>query len=665
MHTAPVDSHRFDLSNDHNLLLSWLPGRIVALLVLIVFSQLCCTSHAAVRSADKPNIIYIMADDMGYGDLGCYGQQVIRTPHIDRLAAEGMRFTSHYSGHTVCRPSRLVLLTGMHSGHTAISSNAGHVLPANERTVTSLLKAAGYRTGGIGKWALGAPGTSGAPSKQGFDFWFGYLDQSNAHNYFPEYLWRNEQKVILPGNRVGDQKRVSVERQTYAHDLLTDAALEFIRSNADQPFFLQAHYNIPHANNEGGRATGNGSEIPDYGQYAEQDWPDVEKGFAAMVSRLDRDVGRMIELLKELQLEKNTLVIFTSDNGPHQEGGHKMEYFNSNGALRGYKRDLYEGGIRVPMIAWWPDTIQPATESDHPSAFWDFLPTACDLAGIETPDDIDGITFLPTLLGQDQPAHDHLYWQYNQKVAVRAGKWKAVRTAAGKPFELYNLDTDIGEQHDVAADHPQITEQLTQAAQQYAWTELFDGRSLSGWRAYQSDTAPDSGWSFNKGILHCDGTARKDLLTVEQFENYELEVEWKTEPDGNSGILVHADESTRRIAFNAPEVQIYATGERDPGIDHQAGALYALYPAKEETVLPPGAWNTTRIVAQGQRLAVWHNGIQICDAQVGSDEWQKKVAASKFAKSATFGTRTKGHIALQDHGSKVWFRKVRIRPLNR
>jgi arylsulfatase A-like enzyme len=443
---------------------------IVAGLVscLILSGTLCVQAQVS----EKPNIIYIMVDDLGYGDLGCYGQKVIQTPHIDRLARDGIRFTDHYSGHTVCRPSRLVLLTGRHSGHTAISANAPYQLPVGARTVTTLLKKAGYATGGVGKWALGGPDSTGAPSRQGFDFWFGYLDQGNAHNFYPEYLWRNEKKFPLSGNVVGQQKRVSVKRTTYSHDLLTEQAFDFIRQNAERPFCLQAHYTIPHANNEGGRATGNGLEVPDLGMYANRDWPDTEKGFAAMISRLDGDVGRLVALLKDLGIERKTLVIFTSDNGPHQEGGHKMEYFDSNGPLRGYKRDLYEGGIRVPMIACWPGQITPGTVSHHPSAFWDFLPTACELAGVAVPKDIDGISYRAALLGlEGQRQHQYLYWQSVKKgsvtkTAIRQGNWKGVRVGAEKPLELYNLATDLGEQKNVAAAEPSIVKRLERLIQQ-------------------------------------------------------------------------------------------------------------------------------------------------------------------------------------------------------
>lgn len=633
---------------------------ILLAVVLAIGSR--ATADESVDS--RPNIIYIMADDLGYGDLGCYGQKRIRTPNIDRLAAEGIRFTDHYSGHTVCRPSRLVLLTGRHSGNTAIDANAAYVLPKNAQTVTSLLHDAGYTTGGIGKWALGATGTSGAPSQQGFDFWYGYLDQGNAHNYYPEFLWRNESQERLPGNRVGEQKRVSVQRETYAHDLLTKAALEFIRTNADKPFFLQAHYTIPHTNNEGGRATGNGQEVPDYGAYADTGWPEPDKGFAAMVSRLDADVGRMMQLLKDLGLNENTVVFFTSDNGPHQEGGHKVDFFDSNGALRGYKRDLYEGGIRVPMIVRWPGKIEPGSKTAHPSAFWDFLPTACELANVDVPDNIDGISCLPVLRGKDQPAHEYLYWQYGKKSAVRKDRWKAVRTKADAAFELYDLSNDIGEEHNIADQHPDIVEQMDSIAAQFAWTNLFNGKSLAGWKGYRQDGPPDAGWKVKNGLLYCDGTERIDLITEKSFKDYELVVEWKTVPDGNSGILLHAVEEGPRLPFVAPEIQIYATGQRDPGLDHQAGALYALYPAKPESVQPPNTWNTTRVIAEGNRLAVWHNGTQICDAVIGSEEWKAKVAASKFSRSDQFGRRTSGQIALQNHGTETWFRTVKLRQIS-
>ena len=419
---------------------------------------------AAAELPETPNIIYIMCDDLGYGDLGCFGQKTIQTPNLDRLASEGMRLTSYYAGCTVCRPSRLVLWTGMHTGHTAISSNAAYTFQPSDVTVAELLQQAGYVTGGVGKWAMGGVGTTGHPNLNGFDFWMGYLDQGEAHNYYPTHLWRNEEKVPLEGNVLSDDPdargRVAAKRTTYSHDLMTEAAFDFVRQNNEQPFLLHVHWTIPHANNEGGRVTGDGMEVPDYGIYADRNWPNTAKGQAAMITRMDGDVGRLVTLLQELKIDRKTLLIFTSDNGPHSEGGHKHEYFDANGPLRGYKRDLYEGGIREPTIAWWPGTIASGSESDEPLGFWDFMPTACELAGIETPTNSDGISFVPTLKGTEQPPHDYLYWRYESKEAVRMQNWKGVRLGVGKPIELYDLNADIGETHDIAGEHPEIVARI-------------------------------------------------------------------------------------------------------------------------------------------------------------------------------------------------------------
>lgn len=421
---------------------------------------------ASAELPERPNIIYVMVDDMGYGDLGCFGQKQIQTPHIDQIARQGMKLTNYYAGCTVCRPSRLVLWTGKHTGHTAINSNASYEFVPEDTTVAELLKKAGYATGGVGKWAMGGVGSTGHPNRNGFDFWMGYLDQGRAHNYYPNYLWKNSQQVPLPGNVLSDHPqargRVAVQRVTYSHDVMTEHLFDFIRIHHTHPFLCHVHWTIPHANNEGGRVTGNGMEVPDYGIYADRDWPDTAKGQAAMISRMDRDFGRLIALLHELGIERKTLVIFTSDNGPHSEGGHKHEFFDANGPLRGYKRDLYEGGIRVPGIAWWPGVIEPGTVSDEPHAFWDFLPTACELAGVEIPDDTDGVSLMPTLMGQERegPAHKYLFWRYGQKVAVRSGDWKIVRTGKDKPWELYNLAADIGETRDLASQHPDRVSEL-------------------------------------------------------------------------------------------------------------------------------------------------------------------------------------------------------------
>ena len=281
-----------------------------------------CTFMTNWASADKPNIIYIMCDDLGYGDLGCYGQKIIQTPNLDRMASQGMRFTDHYSGHTVCRPSRLVLWTGTHVGHTGLIGNRDRSLTGMEKTVARQLKLAGYATGGVGKWALGNVeepseiNNVGHPNKNGFDYWFGYLNQGRAHNFYPTYLWENDTKVVLPGNVIHDDPkgrgRVSSERVTYSHDVMTERAFDFVKKHSSEPFLLHIHWTIPHANNEGGRVYKDGMEVPDYGPYASMDWPNPEKGFAAMITRMDADVGRLFGLLKELKLDQKTLVLFTS-----------------------------------------------------------------------------------------------------------------------------------------------------------------------------------------------------------------------------------------------------------------------------------------------------------------------------------------------------------------
>ncbi len=404
------------------------------------------SSHAA--QPRKPNIIYIMADDLGYGDLGCYGQQVIETSRLDQMAREGMRFTNAYAGSTVCAPSRCCLMTGKDTGHAHIRGNARVALPVEETTVAECFKQAGYATGIVGKWGLAEPDTYGVPNRRGFDYWFGYLNQGRAHNYYPDYLWENEQQYWLDGNADG-------RKEQYSHTLMTEKGLDFIRQNRDDPFFLYMAYTLPHANNELGRDTGDGMEVPSHGAYAARDWPSPQKGHAAMISLLDRDCGRILDLLAELGIDDDTLVIFTSDNGPHKEGGADPAFFSSWGPLRGYKRDLYDGGIREPMIARWPGRIQPGSESDLPWAFWDFMPTAGELAGFDSPEGIDGHSIAPAFFGGQAPEHDFLYWEFQQqelKQAVRRDNMKAVRLGMTRPTEVYDLEQDIGEKRDLAAD---------------------------------------------------------------------------------------------------------------------------------------------------------------------------------------------------------------------
>jgi len=423
--------------------------------------------EAAARR-DRPNIIFILADDLGYGDLGCYGQQTIRTPNLDRMAAEGMIFTDHYAGSTVCAPSRCCLMTGMHTGHAHVRGNSRIPLRPEDVTVAELLGQAGYATGITGKWGLGEPETTGIPNRQGFDHWFGYLNQRHAHNYYPEYLWRNEDKVPLANEvrPVNPPGGVATKRVQYSHDLFTADALDFVSQNKHRPFFLYLAYTIPHANNE---AKSEGMEVPSYGPYASMDWPDPQKGHAAMITRMDSDIGRLLTRLRTLGIDQKTLVLFSSDNGPHKEGGADPAFFDSNGPLRGHKRDLYEGGIRVPLIARWPGKIVPGSGTNHPSAFWDLLPTCCELVGIAPPQGIDGISILPTLLGrpQEQKRHPYLYWEFHEqgkKQAVRMGDWKGVRLNVAKepngPIELYDLATDISEERNVAGEHPEIIEAI-------------------------------------------------------------------------------------------------------------------------------------------------------------------------------------------------------------
>ena len=404
----------------------------------------------------KPNIVFILADDLGYGDLGCFGQTQIKTPNIDRFAEEGLRFTDCYAGSTVCAPSRCSLMTGYHTGHCRVRGNSLVPLRPEDATIAELLKKAGYVTGIFGKWGLGEPETTGVPNSKGFDEWFGYLNQGHAHNYYPDYLWENTTEYPLEGNRDGN-------REQYTHDLFTERALDFIDRHRKKPFFLYLPYTIPHANNELGRETGNGMEVPDDAPYSNEDWPQVNKNHAAMITRMDRDIGRIMDRLKEHGIDENTVVFFTSDNGPHKEGGADPAFFGSSGALRGYKRDLYEGGIRVPSIVRWPDKVKAKTESDFPWAFWDFLPTAAEIAGVAPPSEIDGVSILPAMLGKPQEDRRFLYWEFHEKgfkQAVRMGKWKGVRFGIDSPLELYDLSKDVSEKNNLADRHPEIVAKI-------------------------------------------------------------------------------------------------------------------------------------------------------------------------------------------------------------
>jgi len=420
----------------------------------------------------KPNIIFILADDLGYGDLGCYGQKRIKTPNLDKMAAEGMRFTQHYAGSTVCAPSRCSLMTGKHTGHCTVRGNVDVLMKPDEITVAKILKKSGYTTGCIGKWGIGHPPGPDDPHKNGFDHFFGYLSMWHAHNYYPDFLWKNGEKVTLQNIVQHPEKHYKKDQESlvglarkkvdYSHDLFTRDALDFIEKK-DRPFFLFLSYTIPHANNEAGNYGSHGMEVPDCGQYQDEDWPEPEKCKAAMISRMDSDIGRILKKLKELGTDENTLVVFTSDNGPHKEGGITPDFLDSNGPLRGIKRDLYEGGIRVPMIARWPGKIKTGSVSEHISAFWDILPTFAELAGVQPPKDIDGISMLPAILGKPVTRHKYLYWEFHEgssKQAIRMENWKAVRLAPSKSIELYDLSSDIGEENNIARKHPEIVAEV-------------------------------------------------------------------------------------------------------------------------------------------------------------------------------------------------------------
>ncbi|HTD68717.1 MAG TPA: arylsulfatase, partial [Candidatus Limnocylindria bacterium] len=405
-----------------------------------------------------PNIILILADDLGYGELGCYGQKKIKTPNLDKLATDGIRFTQCYAGTTVCAPSRSSLMTGQHTGHTRIRGNNAYPLQAGDVTVAEVLKKARYQTGLIGKWGLGLEYTTGTPNKKGFDEFYGFLSQTAAHAYYPTNIWRNDSIILMEEND-GDKK------STYIHDKFTLAATNFIHINRKFPFFLYLAYTAPHANNEWGRKTGNGMEVPNDEPYSKENWPQPEKNKAAMITRMDRDIGKLLQFIKGYGLDTNTVIFFTSDNGSHKEGGVDPNFFASSGPLRGIKRDMYEGGIRVPMIVRWTGTIRPGQVSDFPWAFWDFLPTAAEIAGAKNkvPPNIDGESILPTLLGKSQKPHEFLYWEFHEKgskQAVRMGDWKAVRLALGQPLELYDLKTDLSETNNVAATNPDMVEKI-------------------------------------------------------------------------------------------------------------------------------------------------------------------------------------------------------------
>ncbi|MCC5930168.1 MAG: arylsulfatase [Cyclobacteriaceae bacterium] len=451
------------------------------ILVSILFFSTTFLQPVVAQSDKLPNIIFIMADDLGYGDLGVYGQKLIQTPAIDALANEGIRFTQAYAGGPVCTPSRSVLMTGLHNGHTPARDNVPHYhtyLQKDDVTFPEILKSAGYRTAGVGKWSLGDAGTEGSALNKGFDSWTGYLNQDHAHYYYPEYMDLDHGILELPNN--------SLLRSHYSHDILTNAALKFIRESRNKPFFLYAAYTVPHfspiAEDE------NRFTVPDLSIYSDKNWPLHAKKYASMIDRLDRDIGRILSLLDELNLSDNTLIIFTSDNGGHST---TWAEFNTSGPLRGHKGELTEGGIRVPFIAKWPNKIPSGIISEEMVGFQDIMPTFAEMVGKKCPDDIDGISVLEALKGNKlKKPHPFLYWDYGHcrdvySQALRYGKWKGIRNGLHSALELYNLENDLGEQQNVAHLFPKMVEEIEKImsncvlpSDKYTIGEIYTGKPI-------------------------------------------------------------------------------------------------------------------------------------------------------------------------------------------
>jgi arylsulfatase A-like enzyme len=423
---------------------------------------LACAPGLMAQAPRKPNIVWIMLDDLGYGEFGCYGQKLIQTPNVDRFAGQSIRYTDCYAGGAVCAPSRSVLMTGLHTGHTSVRANAGTIplrADPEDRTVAQLLHGAGYRTALYGKWGLGDLGSAGTPDKKGFDEYYGFLHQVHPHNHFTDFLWRNGKKEILAGNRDG-------KKTQYANDLIADAAVEFVgRQKAGQPYFLYYSSTLPHGD----------FEVPDTAPYTGRDWPAIEKTYAAMITRADRHVGAVLDAIRKSGDEENTVVFVTSDNGAPTGTDHKVEFFRSNGPLRGVKGQLYEGGIRIPMMVRWPGKVKAGSVSDLPWTFADFLPTAATLAGAAEPGNLDGVSLVDAFrsgaTAGDRPARN-LYWEFygfdaaqgelrknTLAQAARSGEWKAVKRP-GAAMELYNLKSDVGESAEVSAKRPDVAERL-------------------------------------------------------------------------------------------------------------------------------------------------------------------------------------------------------------
>jgi arylsulfatase A-like enzyme len=455
-----------------------MPPPALSMKLALLAPLFTCLAFSVLHAAPPrpPNLVVILADDLGWGELGCFGQQLIQTPRLDRLAAEGMRFTQFYAGATVCAPSRSVLMTGRHQGRTRIRGNSTNptklALHRGDLTVAEFLKTAGYRNGMFGKWGLGesGPAYSGLPLRKGFDTFFGYLNHYHAHNHFPDHLWRNEERLPLPNRSrpVGDYGgSVTDDPVLFADDLITDEVLKFVGRHQHEPFFVYWSPVLPHANNERTATLGNGAQVPDFGPYAGRDWSEQDKGHAAMITRLDSYVGRLLDHLRLLGLDQNTIILFSSDNGPHNESKHNLDRFRPAGPFTGTKRSLTEGGIRVPTIAWGPGLVPAGATSGHAAYLGDWFATAAELAGSKLPAGLDSVSFAAVLQGRpaEQAAHDYLYWEFNERGFAQAvlyqGRWKFIRTTEpARTVRLHDLASDPAEAKNIAADHADIVARI-------------------------------------------------------------------------------------------------------------------------------------------------------------------------------------------------------------
>ena len=562
--------------------------------------------------APKPNIVYIMSDELGYYELSCMGHEHFKTPNIDRLAAEGVRFTQALAGSSVCAPTRGCLMTGKHGGHTSVRKNDGGTpLRDGEETIASVLKRAGYATGGFGKWGCGGRGSTGVPEKHGFDLFVGYYDQVHAHSYYPPYIVRNSEEMALPGNRGGDSG------QTYSHYVIFDEAKKFIRANKDQPFFCYLPVTPPHG------VFSIPDTDPSWELFKDEEWPEEARRYAAMVNMVDRQVGEVIDLLKELDVEKNTIVFFCGDNGAydyfrsaeHPRGFHSPNVDPKTGQeFRGHKGNLYEGGLRVPMIVRWPGRIAPGRVSDFLWYFPDVLPTAAELAGVPAPDDVDGISIVPELFGEDaagrpQKPHEFLYWEIGQQVAVRMDHWKAIQPGKNRVWELYDLTRDIGEEHDVADQNPGVL-------------------------AKMKTLAAESHEPAEEGVFHDRAIHEKDRRA--KFGDSRLPATSNVMP--KEGLIPNAGWKVLRVSSesrsNGKDAKSAIDG--DPRTWWHSQYQGKLYEYPHELVIDLGAERTIR----GFRYLCrqdggWNGAIKTCEFYVGAkpDQFDTPVAEATFRKS--------------------------------